>query len=59
MFSQMTLADKVKTAVGVVVAALVTFGVLDAGQSDAINAFVVTGITAFLALGVKPLGPAR
>jgi hypothetical protein len=58
MFNQMTLADKIKTAVGVLVSALVTFGVLDAGQSDAINALVVTGIAAVLALGVKPLGPA-
>lgn len=58
MFSQMTLSDKIKTAVGVVTAALVTFGVIDAGQSDAISGLVVAGITAFLALGVKPLGPA-
>lgn len=58
MFNQMTLGDKIKTAAGVLVSALVTFGVLDAGQSDAVNGLVVTAIAALLALGVKPLGPA-
>lgn len=58
MFSLMTTSDKVKTVVGVVVSALVTFGVLDAGQSDAISAAVVAVISAVLALSVKPLGPA-
>lgn len=58
MFNQMTLGDEIKTAAGVLVSALVTFGVLDAGQSDAVNGLVVTAIAALLALGVKPLGPA-
>lgn len=57
MFSQMTLADKIKTAIGVVVSALVTFGAIDAGQSDAVSAAVVAVISAVLALGVRPLGP--
>lgn len=54
----MTLADKIKAAVGTVVSTLVTFGVLDAGQSDAVNALVVAAITLYVALSVKPLGPA-
>ena len=58
MFNQMTLGDKIDTAAGVLVSALVTFGVLDVGQSDAVNGLVVTAIAALLALGVKPLGPA-
>lgn len=56
--SQMTTGDKVKALVGTVLAVLVTLGVLDAGQSDAVNAVVVAVISAVLALGVKPLGPA-
>ena len=56
--SQMTTADKVKAIVGTVLAVLVTLGVLDAGQSDAVNAVVVAVISAVLALSVKPLGPA-
>lgn len=54
----MTLADKIKAAVATVVSTLVTFGVLDAGQSDAVNALVVAGLTLFAAFSVKPLGPA-
>lgn len=56
--SQMTTGDKVKALVGTVLAVLVTLGVLDAGQSDAVNAVVVAVISAVLALSVKPLGPA-
>ena len=58
MFSKMTVADKVKTAAGVLVSALLTFGVIDAGQSSDVTAAVSTVIAAFLALSVKPLGPA-
>lgn len=57
MFSKMTVGDKVLTVVGVVVSALVTFGAIDAGQSDAITAAVNAVIAAVLALVVKPLGP--
>ena len=58
MFSKMTTADKIKTVVGVLVAAGVTFGVLDVGQSDEINGAINAVIAAYLALSVKPLGPA-
>ena len=58
MFSKMTTADKIKTAAGVLVSALLTFGVIDAGQSDDINAAISTVIAAYLAVSVKPLGPA-
>lgn len=54
----MTTIDKIKAAVGTITAALVTFGVLDVGQSDAISGLVVAAITLYLALSVKPLGPA-
>ena len=54
----MTLADKIKAAVGTITAALVTFGVIDVGQSDAISGLVVAAISLYLALSVKPLGPA-
>lgn len=54
----MTIQDKIKTAVGTVLATLVTFGVLDAGQSDAVSGVVVAAITLYLSLSVKPLGPA-
>ena len=54
----MTLADKIKTAVGTVLSVLVTFGVIDAGQSDTITGLVVGAIALYLSLSVKPLGPA-
>lgn len=57
MFNAMTLRDKIITVVGVGVTALVTFGVIDAGQSEAVTGAVATFLAALLALGVKPLGP--
>jgi len=54
----MTTADKIKAAIGTITAALVTFGVIDVGQSDAISGLVVAAISLYLALSVKPLGPA-
>lgn len=54
----MTLADKIKASVATIVSALVTFGVLDAGQSDAVNAVIVAVLTLYAAFSVKPLGPA-
>lgn len=54
----MTTIDKIKAAIGTITAALVTFGVLDVGQSDAISGLFVAAITLYLALSVKPLGPA-
>lgn len=54
----MTTADKIKAAVATVVSTLVTFGALDAGQSDAVNAVVVAALTLYAAFSVKPLGPA-
>lgn len=54
----MTLADKIKAVVSTIAAALVTLGVLDVGQSDAISAIVVAGLTLYAAFSVKPLGPA-
>lgn len=54
----MTTADKIKAAVATIVSALVTFGVLDVGQSNAVNGVVVAALTLYAALSVKPLGPA-
>lgn len=54
----MTLADKIKAVVSTIAAALVTLGVLDVGQSDAISAIVVAALTLYAAFSVKPLGPA-
>lgn len=55
---QMTTGDRVLTVLGVALTALVTFGVIDAGQSDAITALFNAGVAAVLALRVRPLGPA-